>query len=122
MSGSFTSLQYAWLAAGILLFIVAVVLFLKGKTGLSLIVLTVGGFVLRLLMTNTDPFIYDWDEQYHALVAKNLADHPGIPKLYSEPLLHPEEMRWDKNHIWLHKPPLFLWLIAMSIKIFGATP
>jgi 4-amino-4-deoxy-L-arabinose transferase len=26
---------------------------------------------------------------------------------------------WCCNHIWLHKQPLFLWQMALSMKIFG---
>ncbi len=122
MTNAFTSLQYSWLAAGILILVSAIVFYVRGKTAWSLFLLTLGTFVLKLLMTNTDPFLYDWDEQYHALVAKNLSEHPGTPMLYNEPLLPVDISRWADNHIWLHKPPLFLWLIAISIKIFGATP
>jgi len=121
-SQSLTPLQFTWLAGGVSLLCCSVVLFIRGKTSLSLFIMTVGAFTLRLLMTNTDPFLYDWDEQYHALVAKNLAVHPGTPMLYENPLLPVDISRWADNHIWLHKPPLFLWLIALSIKFFGATP
>lgn len=122
MENAFSSLQYSWLAVGMLILISAIVLFVRGKTAWSLFLLSAGTFVLKLLMTNTDAFLYDWDEQYHALVAKNLSVHPGTPMLYENPLLPVDISRWADNHIWLHKPPLFLWLIALSIKIFGATP
>lgn len=122
MIEAFTGLQWSWLCAGILLALAAVVLFQRGKTTTSIFILTIGAFVLRLLMTNTDPFLYDWDEQYHALVAQHLASHPGTPTLYDDPQLPVDITLWAHNHIWLHKPPLFLWLIALSIKTFGATP
>lgn len=122
MNGAFTTTQSCWLATGVLLFVVAIVLFQRGKTIPSLFVLTAGGLVLRLLMTNTDPFLYDWDEQYHALVAKNMIKDPFTPMLYAEPMLPVDTSDWSANHIWLHKPPFFLWIIAISIKIFGATP
>ncbi len=122
MIEAFSGLQWSWLLSGFLFVVAAIILFQRGKTTLALIVLTVAAFVLRLLMTNTDPFLYDWDEQYHALVAQHLASHPGTPTLYDDPQLPVDITRWAHNHIWLHKPPLFLWLIAMSVKIFGATP
>ena len=122
MQNAFSNLQYTWLAAGILILVAAIVLHVRNKTAWSVACLTLGAFVLRLLMTSTDPFLYDWDEQYHALVAKNLAEHPGTPMLYNTPVLPVDITRWAHNHIWLHKPPLFLWLIALSVKIFGTTP
>lgn len=122
MLNALTGIQAPWLVCGILLLLASVFLFKEGNVKLSLVVLTIGGFLLRLLMTNTDPFLYDWDEQYHALVARNLTEHPGTPMLYKNPLLPVDIKDWADNHIWLHKPPLFLWLIACSVKIFGATP
>lgn len=122
MIEAFTGLQWSWLGAGVLLVVASAILFHRGKTTLSILILTAGAFVLRLLMTSTDPFLYDWDEQYHALVAQHLSAHPGTPTLYDDPQLPVDITRWAHNHIWLHKPPLFLWLIAISIKIFGATP
>lgn len=122
MTEAFTGLQWSWLCAGLLLVIAAIILFQRGKVAVSVFLLTLGALVLRLLMTNTDPFLYDWDEQYHALVAQHLALHPGTPTLYDDPQIPVDITRWAHNHIWLHKPPLFLWLIAFSIKIFGATP
>src|SRR5688572_20890086 len=121
MLSAFSGFQMTWLVCGVMLLMASVFLFETGKLKLSLIVLTVGGFLLRLLMTHTDPFLYDWDEQYHALVARNLTEHPGTPMLYKNPLLPVDITRWADNHIWLHKPPLFLWLIAISVEIFGAT-
>lgn len=122
MIDAFSGLQWTWLGVGILHVIVAVILFQRGNTKTSLFILTLGAYALRLLMTNTDPFLYDWDEQYHALVAQHLTSHPGTPTLYDDPQLPVDITRWAHNHIWLHKPPLFLWLISISIKIFGATP
>jgi 4-amino-4-deoxy-L-arabinose transferase-like glycosyltransferase len=121
MINAFSGLQWSWLLSGFLLVVVAIIFFQRGKTTLSLAILSIAAFVLRLLMTNTDPFLYDWDEQYHALVAQHLATHPGTPTLYDDPQLPVDITRWAHNHIWLHKPPLFLWMIAISIKVFGAT-
>jgi 4-amino-4-deoxy-L-arabinose transferase-like glycosyltransferase len=122
MIDAFSGFQWSWLLSGLLLVVAAILFFHRGKTTLSLITLSVAAFVLRLLMTHTDPFLYVWDEQYHALVAQHLAAHPGTPTLYDDPQLPVDITMWAHNHIWLHKPPLFLWLIAASIKMFGATP
>jgi len=122
MLDAFTGLQWSWVSAGALLLLSAVIFYLRGNVKLSIALLALGACVLRLLMINTDPFLYDWDEQYHALVAQHLAVHPGTPTLYDDPQLPVDIKEWAHNHIWLHKPPLFLWLIALSVKIFGATP
>jgi len=59
------------------------------------------------------------DERFHALVAKNLLDHPFTPMLYADPVTDMAYDRWDRSIVWLHKQPLFLYQIALSFKIFG---
>ena len=66
-----------------------------------------------------DPFLNVWDERFHALVAKNLMNHPLKPTLYDDPIVNMAYDVWDRYHIWLHKQPLFLWQIALSFKLFG---
>lgn len=89
----------------------------KEKTGLILI--TIGGLALRLLMISLDPYIHDWDERFHALVAKNMMEYPFKPMLRVNPILPYEIERWTQSHIWLHKQPLFMWQMALSMKLFG---
>ena len=55
-----------------------------------------------------DPFLNLWDERFHALVAKNLMNHPLMPTLYDDPVVSMAYDRWDRATIWLHKQPLFL--------------
>ena len=79
-------------------------------------------FILSLILRlygASDLFLYEWDERYHALVAKNLINHPFVPTLYDKPVLNYNYKNWCGNHIWLHKPPVSLWLLAFSMKIFG---
>lgn len=76
------------------------------------------GLILRAY-AGSDSFIHEWDERYHALVAKNLTKHFLIPTLYDHPVLNYDYQNWGGNYIWLHKPPIALWLMALSIKIFG---
>jgi len=76
------------------------------------------GFVLRLRAAN-HPYISQWDEAYHALVAKNLTAHPLEPTLYEEAVLPADDRDWTKARVWLHKPPLPLWLMAAGIAAFG---
>ncbi len=77
-------------------------------------------FTIGLFMAMLDPFLWMWDEMYHALVAKHMLYDPLKPTLYQTPVLWYDYRNWTFNHIWLHKQPLFLWQIALSIKIFGA--
>lgn len=72
-----------------------------------------------LIYVSSDFFLHTWDEKYHALVAKNLIRHPLIPTLYDNPILPYDYKNWDGNHIWLHKQPLPLWIMATSMWIFG---
>jgi len=82
-----------------------------------ILALVVGGY-LRLDAAS-HPYLGQWDEAYHALVAKNLTEHPLTPTLYDEPLQDYDYREWRGNHIWLHKPPLPLWMMAISIRLFG---
>jgi 4-amino-4-deoxy-L-arabinose transferase len=63
--------------------------------------------------------LHEWDERFHALVAKNLIADPFTPTLYRNPAIEYDYADWTANHVWLHKPPGALWLIAGSMAIFG---
>jgi hypothetical protein len=76
------------------------------------------GFGLRWRAAD-HPYISQWDEAYHALVAKGLTAHPFEPKLYEEKVLPADDRDWTKAGVWLHKPPLPLWLMAAGIAAFG---
>jgi 4-amino-4-deoxy-L-arabinose transferase len=60
-----------------------------------------------------------WDERFHALVARNLLDHPLVPILIERPLYDATASDWFNSHVWLHKPPLATWLMAGSMALFG---
>jgi 4-amino-4-deoxy-L-arabinose transferase-like glycosyltransferase len=85
---------------------------------MCLIILLIIGFLLRLY-AGTDFYLHEWDERYHALVAKNLITSPFKPVLYSYPILPYDYRDWSANHVWLHKQPFPLWCMALSMKIFG---
>lgn len=85
---------------------------------LFLFIIVLLGAVLRLWGI-LQPNLHLWDERFHALVAKNIALHWWVPTFYFKPLLEYDPSNWQGNHIWLHKPPLGLWLGALSMKIFG---
>jgi len=67
------------------------------------------------------PYLYRWDEQFHALVGKNLSINPFHPILIDlDPLLwNPQD--WANTYTWLHKQPLFLYQIGLMVKLFGST-
>lgn len=67
-----------------------------------------------------DPFLNIWDERFHALVAKNTTNNFLHPKLFKEHFLPYNYKIWIGNSTWLHKQPLFIWQMALSIKMFGA--
>ena len=74
---------------------------------------------IRFHYISQDHYLHDFDEKYHALVAKNMMSKPLAPMLRTEPVLDYNYKDWSNNHIWLHKQPLFLWQMAISMKIFG---
>lgn len=111
--------HHALIMAAFAALIAAVVCSIGGRHRWAIITLTAGTLLLRLFAAFLDPFLNYWDEVFHAVVARNLAEHPLTPMLYTEPAL-PLSTEWSRNHIWLHKPPFFLWQMAASIKLFGA--
>ena len=78
-----------------------------------------GAFLLRWWMASIDPFLHDWDERFHALVASNMIDEPFRPMLLTHPNPGYDYKLWCCNNIWLHKPPLFLWQMALSMRAWG---
>lgn len=92
---------------------------IKERIGIILIMLL--AFFLRLYMILVDPFLHEWDEKYHALVARNLMDNPFYPSIYRETLLPYDPAAWCCNQVWLHKQPLFLWQMALSMRLFGVS-
>ncbi len=80
--------------------------------------LIAGAFLLRL-STCLDPFLHEWDERYHALVAKNLQFSWLKPVLYPKTPLPYDYTDWQLNAVWLHKQPVALWLISGTIRLFG---
>lgn len=72
-------------------------------------------------MAYLDPFLHDWDERFHALVAKSLMTDPLHPRMMYNPLYITDKYAWCCNYTWLHKQPLFMWQMALSMKIFGVS-
>lgn len=112
------------LVGSVVLILCATIVFLsrmlykRQKYDLAALALVVMGAGLYLFMAST-PYLQPWDERYHALVAKNLIQHPLLPTLYDNPVLPYDYKQWAGNHIWVHKQPVTLWGMALSIKVFG---
>ena len=92
--------------------------FKNGNEKLAVLLLILGGVILRVFIS-TDFYLHEWDERYHALVAKHLINSPLKPMLYSDPLMPFDFREWAGNHIWMHKQPLTLWGLALSLWLFG---
>jgi len=90
----------------------------RRSTTAALIIVVVCGFALRWGAANHQ-YLSQWDEAYHALVAKNLTAHPLKPTLYEDKVLPADDREWTKAGVWLHKPILPLWLMSASIAVFG---
>jgi 4-amino-4-deoxy-L-arabinose transferase-like glycosyltransferase len=93
--------------------------FNKKEHNLSLPLILLTGFLLRFVMISADNFLFDWDERFHALVAKNMINYPFKPMLRLNPISPYQLDAWCCNHVWVHKQPIFLWQMALSMKIFG---
>jgi 4-amino-4-deoxy-L-arabinose transferase len=119
----FSGLQFSLLVASLISFLTAIYfVYVKNKISTGVVFLIVSTFFFKLFQIYLDPFLNLWDEQMHALVAKNLSNNFFEPKLYPDPILKYDYTNWVGNYIWLHKQPLYLWQMAISIKLFGATP
>jgi 4-amino-4-deoxy-L-arabinose transferase-like glycosyltransferase len=86
------------------------------KWGVAL--LLVASLLLRLQNLGHDALTY-WDESFHALAARNLLKHPLKPTLVDVPYLPYDFRSWGDNHVWLHKPILTLWQIALAYAALG---
>ncbi len=119
LNTNFSNTEVIWIAVSILIGLISVYNFSLGNYKSSILLLVISGTILRLLVITLDPFLWTWDEQFHALVAKNLTNNPLKPMLFSEPVIDFNYQNWKENHIWLHKQPFFLWQIALFYKVLG---
>ncbi len=90
----------------------------RGDDRWALALLVLGAFLLRL-GPSLDPCLHEWDERYHGLVSKHLLVHPFKTTIYDDPVLPYNNDAWPQAHVWMYKPPMSLWSIALSLKCFG---
>lgn len=107
-----------FLLVGFVALIFAHYLHLK-KNQYEIVLLVFAAFAIASSFALFDPFLHMWDESFHALVAKNAADNLLAPHLLNSPNYGYQPLLWVNNYIWLHKPPLTIWQMALSIDFFG---
>lgn len=107
------------LLIGMIFLVSAISAFAYKKQFAATILLMISSAFISYTFISFDPFLNSWDERFHALVAKNMIEHPLKPVLYADPIISYDYKNWTGNNVWLHKQPLFLWQIALSIKLFG---
>lgn len=70
-------------------------------------------------VSGSHAYLSHWDERYHALVAKRVMGHPLEPTLYEPGVVEVNPSDWARTDVWLHKPPLTLWVLAASMWAAG---
>src|SRR5436190_21960327 len=86
---------------GFALIIFSCFLFVRGRETPGFLILISGGLCLRIFAALLDPYLNLWDEQFHALVAKNMILHPFKPTLNENPAFE-ISFSWVNGHVWLH--------------------
>ena len=93
MLGSwFTPEQQLAIASAVVLAAGAVVLHARGQVRMAIGSLTLAALVLRLFAAFLDPYLHDWDEVFHAVVAKHMITHPFEPQLHTESAMPVSEL------------------------------
>lgn len=115
----FNIFGHVFFLTGIASLAASLLFFAKKQYRVSLFGIFIGSLCLRLWAIHLDPFLHTWDEAYHAVVSKNFMLDPLTPRLRQDALLPYDPIYWCCNYYWLHKPPLFLWQMALSMKVFG---
>lgn len=82
-----------------------------------LIVLIIGASIRIFGMLILD--LGEWDERFHANVAKNFLENPIEPYLIKDSIVNLENSDWSQTDVWIAKPPLALWFTSLGIYIFG---
>jgi 4-amino-4-deoxy-L-arabinose transferase-like glycosyltransferase len=113
--------QVTLLVFGASCFFISLIFFVNDKEKLSILFLILTALFINSFAALLDPYLNLWDERFHALVAKNHMNHPLMPTLFDNPVVNISYYTWTNSHIWLNKPPLFLWQIVLSYKLFGVS-
>jgi 4-amino-4-deoxy-L-arabinose transferase-like glycosyltransferase len=108
----------AVIASCVIIAIICYRMVIRNHFSIALLMILTIALALRLFVA-ADGYLHNWDERYHALVAKNLIKHPLKPTLYDNPILPYNHDNWVANHVWLDKGPVPLWSMALSVLTFG---
>jgi 4-amino-4-deoxy-L-arabinose transferase len=108
------------LGLGLLLLFISIIC-TKKSYGKALFFLLISVLLIGIAFALISPYLHPWDEQFHALIAKSLTETPLTPRLLPEAPVDYFYENWNENHIWLHKPPLTFWNMAILFKFFGAS-
>ncbi|MBI1288797.1 MAG: hypothetical protein GC178_14610 [Flavobacteriales bacterium] len=120
IKSNFRDHQLFYLGLGFLLTLISIILFhATPKDKLAVALLLLGAVSIRVFLAEVSDHLFLWDEQFHALVAKNMMSDPFHPMLFANPTLGYDPFIWTYGREWLHKQPLFLWQMALSMKLFG---
>jgi len=76
---------------------------------------------LALIFMSSYGYLHDWDERYHALVGKHMANNWSVPTLIVDPVPGFDETQWGQSGVWLHKQPFTSWCIGGAMWLFGDT-
>jgi 4-amino-4-deoxy-L-arabinose transferase-like glycosyltransferase len=99
-------------------YITSLIFFLRSKIAAAVLLLMICGASLSIYVSS-DKYLHEWDERFHAQVARNMMNDPLTPKLYEDHILPYDYTNWLSNEVWLHKQPLPLWLMAGSMHLTG---
>lgn len=77
-------------------------------------------FGISFGLSSINPLFFTWDEQFHALVAKNGMTDFFHPTLFLDEPLN-LSYSWVNATTWTHKQPFFTWLAVPFMKIFGVS-
>ncbi len=87
---------------------------------ISSFLLFVTAFSIAIALCAINPLFFSWDEQFHALVAKNGMDDFFRPTLFKNQPLNLDYF-WVNSTVWMHKQPFFTWLAIPFMKLFGVS-
>jgi 4-amino-4-deoxy-L-arabinose transferase len=94
----------------------------KGKSHIAipiiLALVLLGTFLLKLHNLG-HASIKPLDEVFHGIVAQNFLKHPLTPTLNDGPAIPTRPGDWQNGTVWLHKPPMAMWQMAVSYVILG---